>query len=174
MQRLDDRGERLGQGMSRLLQGRRATLAELAARLPHPRQQLTLTSERLDGLAGRLNRIGPRLHERAADPWHHLDAARRMGRSLAALLAERRRELAACGGLLESLSHRRVLERGFVTVEVAGQLATRAAQVAPGSDLLLGFADGKVMARAAGAAPPKGGRPAGGDRPSKPRQGSLL
>ena len=175
-QRLDDRVERLAQGMAGRLQGCRGTLAELAARLPHPRQQLLIADERLEGLAGRLERCGKAAVERAAEPWHRLDAARRMERCVGALLLERQRELAASAGLLESLSHRRVLERGFAYVEEAGALVSRAAQVAPGADLTVTFADGRIAVRAEGVAPPRGGRRKGPEdaEAPKPTQGTLL
>ncbi|MGD9743576.1 MAG: exodeoxyribonuclease VII large subunit, partial [Dongiaceae bacterium] len=88
------------------------------------------------------------------------------------------------GQLLESLSYRNVLQRGFVLVRDAGDRpVTRAAAVSAGMRLRLGFADDTVpaIAEGGGAAAPAG---QGAKRPAaKPRkdegsgggpQGSLL
>jgi exodeoxyribonuclease VII large subunit len=172
-QTLDERATRLAHALGAWLARRAGELAELGARLPHPRQALALNAERLELLAGRLESAAPRAmqraYERAAEPWHRLDAGRRMAEALKRLLAERALALEAQGRLLDSVSHAKVLERGFAFVEAEGQLATRAAQVAPGAALVLHFHDGRVQATAEGAARP---------RPARPRdpgpQGSLL
>jgi exodeoxyribonuclease VII large subunit len=88
-------------------------------------------------------------------------------------IAEHRLESRAA--LLDSLSYRRVLDRGFALVRDAdGKALARAAQVPPGANLTLAFADADVAATASGTAPePEPKKPA---KPGKldPRQGSLL
>lgn len=141
-QRLDERATRLNLALARAIERRRALTGELGARLIHPSQQLILSKERLATFSQRL-----------APP-----VARR--------LKEAQGELAAQARLLESLSHKSVLERGFVFVEDAKGVVTRASQVAPGDALSLTFADGKVAVRAEGGEPKKKAAP--------PKQGSLL
>ncbi len=172
-QTLDERVTRLSHALGAWLARRAAELAELGARLPHPKQVVALNAERLEVLGGRLETAAPRAMaralERAAEPWHRLDAGRRMDEALRRLLAERGQALEAQARLLESVSHAKVLERGFAFVEADGEVATRAAQVAPGATLAIHFHDGQVKATAEGAKP---------SRPAKPRdpgpQGSLL
>ena len=56
-QRLDDRAERLRNAMASLLDRRRGKLAEAAARLPHPGQQLRLAEQKLAPEVRRLTRV---------------------------------------------------------------------------------------------------------------------
>jgi len=169
MQRLDERVERLAGAMRGDLARRQGLLSELGARLPHPRQQVSLAGERLDSLTQRLARSGQRRLERCEEAFHRLDAGRRLPRAFVADLARRRQDLTSLTRLLESVSHRRVQERGYVLVTADGALATRAAQVKPGAALSLSFADGAVAARAEGEAP----KPAARRKPDS-RQRRLL
>ncbi|MBN2752480.1 MAG: exodeoxyribonuclease VII large subunit, partial [Rhodospirillaceae bacterium] len=74
--------------------------------------------------------------------------------------------------LLDSLSYRRVLDRGFVLVrDGSGTPLSRAAQVASGSALTLAFADGDIHATTDGPSPK---RPAAKSGKVDPRQRSLL
>ncbi len=172
-QTLDERASRLAQALGTWLQRRRSDLTEYWARLPHPRQVVALNRERLDLLGERLASAAPRAMaralERGAEPWHRLDAGRRMDAAVKRLLDDRRQALGAQARLLESVSHAKVLERGFAFVEADGQLATRAAQVAAGATLAIHFADGQVRATAEGAKP----RPVKAPRDAGP-QGTLL
>jgi exodeoxyribonuclease VII large subunit len=73
-----------------------------------------------------------------------------------ALLRERRATLAGLSRQLEALSYNAVLARGFALVrDAAGEPLSRAAEIAPGARLSIGFADGQVAATADGDAPPK-------------------
>jgi len=148
-QRLDDRAERLGLGLSNRLSRAGERLDALSQRLRTPR-------EVADRAALRLATAGQTL---SAAFTRRLDAAdNRLQRQAA---------------LLDTLSYRRILDRGFALVRSAdGAPLTRAAQVAPGSALTLAFADGDVHAIAEGSAPPK--RPAAKPGKTDPRQGSLL
>jgi exodeoxyribonuclease VII large subunit len=167
-QRLDERSERLALCLKSFLRDCLGRLAEWASRLPHPRQQLALAGERLEGCAQQLERVAERFVERRAEPFRRLDAERRLRQCAAQRLAEAGLALEAQARLLDSVSHQKVLERGFVVVEAEGRLATRAAAVPPGAALTLTFADGKLAARAEGTRA----------RPGKARdpgfQGSLL
>ena len=139
-QRLDERGERLGLALSAFLRARRGAVTELAARLPHPRQQLRLALAGFGPLAERFARLGPRLTESAE------------------------RELTALSRILESTSYQKVLQRGFAVVRGPEGVITRAAQVSPGLSLEIEFADAKAAAVASDAGPAS--KPA----PPKPRE----
>ena len=154
-QRLDDRAERLTNAVANLLAKRRGAVAELAAALSHPRQQLALARERLEGPALRL-----------------------------AALFEKPRILIDCAGalktlerLLESTSYESVLRRGFAVVRGPQGVIARAAGVAPGLAIDIEFDDGH--AAAVGAGPGAGGTPKPRGKRNKPpiggnSQGSLL
>ncbi len=131
-QRLDDRAERLANAAVNLLARCRAELAEWAARLPHPRQQVLLAERQL------------------APEARHLEAAWRR------LWETWQRELEALGRVLESTSYRTVLKRGFAVVHGPEGPITRAAGVLSGLALELEFADGR--APATGGAAVAGGR----------------
>ena len=155
-QRLDERGERLGLAAAALLRERGNTVAQLAARLPHPRQQLRLAVSAYGPLAESFARLGPRLLEPA------------------------RQELQALSRILETTSYQKVLQRGFAVVRGPEGLVTRAAQVAAGQALEIEFADGRTPATAGegapAAAPPAKQK---ARKPAKPRkendkQGKLL
>ncbi|MCP5367015.1 MAG: exodeoxyribonuclease VII large subunit [Hyphomicrobiales bacterium] len=153
-QRLDDWSERLDNGLAVGLAARRARLDRLAAGLTHPGRRIDQGRDRLAATA------------------RALDVAVRN------LLRHRRTEATQLGALLESYSHRRVLERGFALVrDGAGEPVLAAAGVAPGMALSIQFRDGAVdaVARGGGAPPPakpkpQPRRPKGGDD----RQGELL
>jgi exodeoxyribonuclease VII large subunit len=154
-QRLDDRVERFANAVANLLARRRGLVAELAAALAHPRQQLALARERLEGPASRLAALFEK-------PPLWIDGAR------AVKTLER---------LLESTSYGNVLQRGFAVVRGPEGVITRAGQVIAGLALDIEFGDGRAAAVGAGpgmsgARKPKAKRgkpPPGGDP-----QGSLL
>ncbi len=181
MQRLDERSERLAGAIKTDLSRRLAEVEAFSGRLPHPRQQVALAEERLAALSQRLQRGGGLRLDRAQQAYDRLDAARRLQAAVGQGLRERSKTLDSLARLLESVSHRSVQERGYALVMSEGELATRAAQIAPGAALTLRFLDGEVAARAEGTPPEpepegpkrKSSKPArakGGDE----RQGTLL
>ena len=107
-----------------------------------------------------------------------LDAARRLGRSRQQILIDRQGGLEALVRVLESVSYRKVLARGYAVVRGPEGLVAGAAAVTPGLALDIEFADGHVGAEATGsstrtAKPPtkhKAQKKAAKDDP----QGSLL
>ncbi len=153
-QRLDDRAERLVNAVANLVARRRGRVAELAAALPHPRQQLSLARERLAAPAARL----AALLEKAP------------------VLSDAGAALTALARVLESVSYENVLKRGFAVVHGPAGLIARAAQVTPGLALDIEFGDGRAAAVGAdGASTPKprkrkSAKPPADDEP----QGSLL
>ncbi|WEX77673.1 exodeoxyribonuclease VII large subunit [Sinorhizobium numidicum] len=110
------------------------------------------------------------------------DRIRGLGaRADAAMAAETRRlkgALVAQDRVLQSLSYRNILQRGFALVrDEAGEPVKQAAAVAPGMALSLEFSDGRVSAVASdGGAPPSPQSPK--KRPTRPpeptKQGSLF
>jgi exodeoxyribonuclease VII large subunit len=143
-QRLDDRAEWLANAAANRLARCRADLAEWAARLPHPRQQVLLAERQLEPEGRRLEAAWRRLWE----IWQ--------------------RELQALGRVLEGTSYRTVLKRGFAVVHGTEGPVTRAAGVLPGLALELEFADGR--APATGGGPAAGGRKG---KSNKQRQSST-
>ncbi len=133
-QRLDFAGERLATALRANLQEHRRRLVETAAVLRPNRivAQFALGAERLDKLAQRLARA-------------------QRGR-----LVENRKQLDALGRVMDSVSYRSVLERGFVLVRSEdGSVRRRAETVVSGEHLSLAFADGIRSAVADGPAAPK-------------------
>ena len=54
-----------------------------------------------------------------------------------------------CGRLLESVSYQATLKRGFAVVREDGRVLSQAAQMRPGMDIEIEFADGRSRAKAA-------------------------
>ncbi len=185
-QRLDELDDRLPRALHALARARQWRLAERAARLS-PRalaHQLARQRERLThddirlaqaldlGLARARERL--RAHARRLAP---ADLARehararseeeRLAQALARAIGERIRRqaerVAQAGRLLETMSHRAILKRGFALVHGPdGRLVTRAAACRPGLAVETEFCDGRVPMRVEG--------PAAAPPPRKPRR----
>jgi exodeoxyribonuclease VII large subunit len=148
-QRFDSASEKLSNALRRNLQEHRRAFAEASALLrPKPiSQHILVSAERTDVLG------------------------RRLQRSFATRLNAERKRLAATARVLDSVSYRGVLERGFAMVRGAdGHVRRRAAALASGEHLTLTFADGDRTATAGGDAQPPKPRAA---KP-KPGQGTLF
>ncbi len=131
-QRLDDRAERLDNAARALLERRAGRVAELSARLPHPRQQIRLAVQALEAAQARFVALGPRLTASAAQALETLTR------------------------LLESTSYQNVLARGFAVVRGPEGLITSPAQADAGLDLDIEFAGQQHLAAvAAGRRKPK-------------------
>jgi exodeoxyribonuclease VII large subunit len=145
-QRLDLASDKLGQSLRRNLQIHRVqfTKAETRLRDRMLRDRIAVVRERLTVLTARAERAQ---RARLTQAGHRLEGLQR---------------------LLESVSHKSVLERGFALVRGEdGAVRRRAGQVKAGEALTLTFADGDKQAVAEGGSP----RP----RPKKPAdQGSLF
>ncbi|PZQ16209.1 MAG: exodeoxyribonuclease VII large subunit [Ancylobacter novellus] len=151
-QRLDHAAARLAPALAANASRHRARLAAAGARLSPAtlRNRISVASERVEGLAGRA------------------------GRAWDALLSRRRAELDGLWKMAESLSHQRVLERGYALVRAAdGDLVRRAADLSPGQRLKLVFADGETPAVAGDGAAPAERRPAR-PRGAAPKQDDLF
>ena len=124
-QRLDLASDRLGQSLRRNVQIHRTAFTQAAAQL-RPRmleERITVCGERAKGLAARAERA-----ERAR-------------------LAQARRQLDGLARVLDSVSHKSVLERGFALVRGEdGAVRRRAAAITAGESLTLTFLDGEAQA----------------------------
>lgn len=124
-QRLDTAGERLGSALRRNLQVHQVKFGRAEARL-----QDRMLKDRM-GICGERTKA---LGERAT-------------RAQTARLKQARRHLDGLSRVLESISYRAVLERGFALVRGEdGAVRRRAGSVTPGEALTLTFADGEAKA----------------------------
>ena len=166
--RLDQLEGRLEHGVAKRLEDGRNAVQRSARGLPQPQQLLGLAAQRLDDLGERLALRSPvelvrlqaeRLDTRAGRVAELArDRLRQAARDLTALdrrlvpsLVQQRnehlaRQLETLGRHLESLSHERVLERGYVIVRSrTGRLVPRFADLGTESELDLVFADGTAQ-----------------------------
>ncbi|KKB76581.1 exodeoxyribonuclease VII large subunit [Devosia soli] len=128
----DPCAQRLPKAADQALERKRTQLGRFAPRLtPQPlRAELRQAQAELAPLARRLEQVPERI------------------------TAERRQTLTQLSKLLETLSYRSVLARGYALVQDAeGGVVTAAATLSPGDALKLTFADGEVGATVAGAPP---------------------
>ncbi|UCH74687.1 MAG: exodeoxyribonuclease VII large subunit [Rhodospirillales bacterium] len=152
-QRLDAAGERMAGAIRNLVADRQHGVANRAAKLQEPRALVAELAARV-GTGGRLLRNG---------------AAR--------AVRDEQARLRRIGDLLESVSFKRVLERGYAVVRDAADTAvTAAAATAPGQAVSIEFRDGRVGAVISGEPPAKAPKKDSGRKRGKrdERQGSLL
>jgi exodeoxyribonuclease VII large subunit len=207
-QRLDRAGESLAARVRAAIDLRALRISGLARGLARhsPRAHLAGLIERMRGLIGRFDRIAPVLIDRprrsaeaaarslsreramlARRRAENAEALARLGARLARALSEgarrRRSELSSFAQLLEAVSYRGVLARGFALVRGEARMPLRrAAEVREGQALNIEFADGEVLAAATGTRPsPEPQSPAGETKPKRGRrnrngegQGSLF
>jgi len=181
-QTLDDRAERLGNALPNLLHKREAQLAQLAARLRSPREQIAGKSHQLSTLLTRLDAAlkARRAAELARLERGKLEIDQKAGRLLACfprLLERRRDRLARASGLLESYSYEQVLKRGFALVrDVHGEAVTMADQARAAEHLSITFQGQQSVAVSVDGAssPPRPVSPKPAPKGKDVRQGSLL
>jgi exodeoxyribonuclease VII large subunit len=159
---------RLKGGLVRGLERRRTEVRAAAARLPRLETLFQLPQQRYDRAAERLNaalvantraaqskldRVAARLRPEALaqDVTRRREllmrTAARLKPAMARALDQRRQELAGAARMLESLSHKSVLARGFVMVHREdGSLVRAAKELSPGDAVELTFADDKQKA----------------------------
>lgn len=186
---------RLKGGLVRGLEKRRTEVRAMGARLPRletlfqiPQQRFDRAGERLNAALvantraaqAKLDRVAARLRPQALtqDIARRRDlvtrSAARLAPAMKRTLEAHRKHLDAAARMLESLSHKSVLARGFVMVHREdGSLVRAAKELSPGDAVELTFADDKQKAVI---------DPAHGPEPAKPRakakpggdQGSLF
>ncbi len=128
--RLDRGAERIAALRHRLLRcaapgGERLLALSQRLHLAHPQRRLDQASGRMDLLRQRLLHACARL----AEPSRAIEARRRMGPALDALLGARAHRLELLGARLGATDPRGPLERGFALVrDLEGRAVTRAAQ----------------------------------------------
>ena len=179
-------GARHDRGIKRLMTERRTRVRAAARALPRPDDILALARQRFDSISGRLRsglikntllhrrdfessaaRLTPvplrrNLAEQSRALARH---GAQLRRDLRRLIEQRRATLSASSKLLNSLSYKSVLQRGYALVRNELRAPLRAAfEVKPGQDLLIEFHDGEIGAQANG---PRQ-TPA---KPAKPREG---
>jgi exodeoxyribonuclease VII large subunit len=154
--------------MTRVLQERKLSLQSAARALPKPDDILAFARQRFDTAVARLPgalsanvqrhnvafaRLSGRLSVRALrerlsqQARKVLDLADRSRRGLQQLQARRRDRFLAETKLLQSMSYRSVLARGFAVVrDGAGKTLQSVSAVSPGSSLRIQFHDGDVEA----------------------------
>ncbi len=171
---------RLSGGLRRVMDERRTRVKSAARALPRPEELLGLARQRHDSASGRLvqalrantqehrsrlNRVGPRLslaplkavivNERKSLE----TSSQRAARALLRIVEFKRQRFAGAAKLIDSLSYKSVLRRGFAVVRDAKDVPIHAAvQVKLGQPLVIEFADAKVKVREDGS----------------PKQGSLF
>jgi len=119
MQKLDDRADRLNVAWAGFFRRSRSRVAEAGGRLRHPRDLLRLAVQRLQNQMNRLQAIGREN------------------------LLRQEKKMDRLGTMLEALSPRAVMGRGYALVfDTEGQLLTRAAQVKPGQKIRIEHQDG--------------------------------
>jgi exodeoxyribonuclease VII large subunit len=154
-----------------LFAGQRQRLDIAADKLQHVlRRNLQIHEVRFNRTAAQLR--APMLLDRIANTRQRTQTLwERARRAQAVRLAQKSQKLQGLVRLLESVSHKSVLERGFALVRAEdGSVRRRAAQIAGGESLTLTFADGDAQALAGeGSGKPKSAK-------KKPRgdQGSLF
>jgi len=175
-QRYDSAAERLDNAVRRVVSERQQQADRWAGRIRPPQQVVDDLERRLRRESESLQGAGRRLIDRNRDRFEQI-----AGR-LSPSLPERVRQdletkLAALSGMLESLSFRRVLERGYAVVrDAADGPVTTAAALSAGDAVSIEFADGRVGAQIDGTASDrsKGGGRKQGRRGKDDKQGRLL
>jgi exodeoxyribonuclease VII large subunit len=172
--------QRLLRAVSRGLERQRRHVQALARALPKPDSLFALSRQRFDTSAerlrvalfqnlqrhaGRFARIAALIRPRivAAEIERERECLEDFDRRLARAFRQRLRhadaELQARARILDSLSYKAVLARGFVLVRgPEGALKHRAISVKPGETLTLIFTDGETRAVAAGKTEPRPSR----------------
>ncbi|QGM99189.1 exodeoxyribonuclease VII large subunit [Methylocystis parvus] len=155
-QRLDRSTQLLKATLRARRDARRLRLAELARLLSRhsPQAELAGQRERLKGLGARLRagfdaNVALARHQNAGARQRIDNVAARMRLSWKTQLFQKQDRVERLGRLLDSLSHKKVLERGFALVRDEHDALVRSvAQALPGAALTIEFADGRIAARA--------------------------
>jgi exodeoxyribonuclease VII large subunit len=161
--------ERMRRGMARMAREKRQNLDALGRGLRGPREQLDMARQRFDDLSDRLPRalgtglsvqraqmekkfarLQPQLLKReAADYRRRLtDGAARLTRAMGLVRSDAARRLLQPSKLLETLSYRNVLARGFAVVYGEdGRALNTASAMTPGAAVTIEMQDGRRQAR---------------------------
>jgi exodeoxyribonuclease VII large subunit len=168
LERVANVGGRLTGGLARLLERRRTEMRAAGARLPRLDLTLGLAQQRLDragdrlsaGLiaatraqAAKLDRLAARLRPEGLKQDFSRRQQRlteledRLAQALKRKVSEKANLLAAPARLLETLSHKATLARGFaLVIDADGKVVRAAAALSTGDAVRLTFADGAAPA----------------------------
>jgi len=173
---VDDQGQRLRTSTRQALRHGRDRLRAAAGELPRPLDLLDIARQRLDlassTLAASLRHLGQQKRLRLATVGARLSpnalradlrhahtrlspCAERLEPGLRRILAQRADRLAGLGKLLDSLSYKGVLARGYALVLSGDEIVRSPAQVEPGAALSVQVAEGEFGVTVAGAPPPR-------------------
>ncbi len=167
-QRLDEKSERLSLAWRSFHDRSCARMDQACGKLRHPRDILALATQRVNEKAQRLVTAWRSLHERNLARVNQSSGRLRHPRDLlslasqrlanadqrihfgwTALIARKQSLFEQKGSVLEHLSPRAVLGRGYALVQDAkGQVIASSKQVRPGDKLNIGFHDGEIKATA--------------------------
>lgn len=172
IERVETLGARLSGGLVRGVERRRTELRAAGGRLPRPETLFQIAQQRFDRAAERLgagllanqrvaqnklDKIAARLRPEALNQ----DVARRGEklvlisergrRAMERRLSEQKQAVAAAGRILESLSHKSVLARGFALVQRADGALAKAGDLSVGDSVRITFTDGVRDAEITGA-----------------------
>jgi len=142
-QRLDSETDRLKlSGITRLEQ-HRERVAGVGARLRHPRDVMASAGERLSQTGERFDLAISTNLQNSKTRFDGLDTTIRLPNALARIFKVGQDRVSSQGQLLESLSYKGVLERGFALVRDGdGKPVMRAAEAVAGGVIEVEFADG--------------------------------
>jgi exodeoxyribonuclease VII large subunit len=172
---VDDQGQRVRNSVRKRISGDRDRLRAAAGELPRPLDLLNMARQRVDLAASQLasslrhlgqskriafGRIAPHIRpqiltQRTADLSRHIaDFARRSDSALIRLVERKQASFAATARVLDTVSYKAVLARGFALINnEAGDLVRSKDEVTPGAILGVEVADGRFGATVAGAPP---------------------
>jgi exodeoxyribonuclease VII large subunit len=180
-QRLDDRGERLLQAGKRLIETRTAQVAQAGLRLPSPVSLIRAKEQDFLSETRALNTAWQTYRRRELDSnERHCEKLARLQRqsqmALDGFLQREQARLDGAGKLLDSVSFKSVLARGYALVrDAAGVPMMDATAASPGAAVSIEFRDSRVGARITDAPPVSAPKPV---KPAKKAggsdQGSLL
>jgi exodeoxyribonuclease VII large subunit len=196
---VDDQERRIKRSLSRSIADKRERLAGLSRGLRDPASLIAEKVQHLDHLESRLRqsvvsnlnfkgqqfsgaraKLRPQLLERSMKQYDEklILIERQMARSMSIKRERAEERLGATTRLLESLSFRRVLKRGYSIVwDDAGKPISSVQGATPGRAVEVEFSDGKAAATISGetGSTSSGRTPKKAQRkPGEPKQGSLL
>ncbi len=194
-----DLDRRMVKGKSRYFENLKNKIEGLARGIPHPRDILGVITQRMDDLSDRLPRalkgvtqVNSVKLERSSSGLSltslrqmvrlkettYLDVGKRLPKVISEKFTEKKTSLSGLSRVLETLSHKKVLDRGFaVLYGEAGAPITSAKAVEMGEILEIELKDGLVEAYAKRGKVPQKARVKGASKPKSKdndKQGSLL
>jgi exodeoxyribonuclease VII large subunit len=170
IQRLDSETDRLKLSAINRLEQHSERVAGVGARLRHPRDIMNSAGERLAQTGERFDLAVSSILQNSKTRFDGLDTAVRLPNAIARIFKSDQDRLSSQGQLLESLSYKGVLERGFALVRDGdGKPVMRAAEAVAGGVIEIEFADGSRGA----AFDEEGGTPKSGKPRTKARKASA-